>query len=1170
MSVVRVGRCLKPAGLLGILLVAVIGATVPAAWALNPVPAAPTYTAGTSFGANPGSRHAAVEPSTGNLLVTVPGSDQVEVRQPDGSVLTTFSTGAATTPDGIAIDPTSGAVYLSLDGTLEIVRYISDGASTPTYTKDATYSSPSGIVIPGALSIDPVTHDLLVADQLSHRVYRITPLGSQSDFGPAGPGGGSFTNLVDVAAAPNGHVYVVDSTGNDLYYPGNDSSHVTEFDSTGTPVGDLTKADGSALNTPDAVAVDPSSGRAIVSGDTNWQATPSGPRLYVYDGGLPAIATFEYPGAAFTGVPSVALASDPGRAHRLYSVLPSAAGTQPFDLSVTPALDIDSPTQVSGTSMHVSGTVNPSGFAATGSFEYSDDGGATYKTTPVQALGSGSVDVAISADITNLTPVHDYRVRLAATASAGTVRTAPLTAHTTTAPPVVTTGGAADRTTSSATLRGTVNPGGLQTTYHFEYGTTTSYGGRAPLTYDPVAGNGGIARSVSVGAKALAPGTTYHYRIVATNSAGRSEGEDRTFVTATADDGRAYEMVSPTQKGGGGVANDGVKTSDGNTVVFRTHSAVSGSLAGPIFPTSIARRSATGWSSRGLDIPQGLVPSQLFYQTVVGVSDDLSKVVGASSLKLADGAVDGYSNYYLVDTSTGKLRTLGAVPGLVALARSQEQYGRFDPALGTPDFRRVLFHPTNAVYLPGSEVGNVYQWTDGVVEDITVDDTGTPFPTPDRGTGISISEDGNRLFYNDPARRLYLRDHGQVVSVTDGTAAGEWGPTTPDGGSAFLIGSRLTSDSQAYATSVYRINVATRQLTFIAPSGGTTAGNMLGASSDGSYFYFYSPDNLAPGGAGGGIYVWHDGDIRYAMEPFANAAHAQVSPNGRYLMFASNARVTDYDPSAATACAPDGACTQTYRYSYETNDVVCASCRPDDAAPTGAANPGKVLDDGTVIFDTTEPLASGDSNSKRDVYAFDGTQATLISGGTSVGNSLLVSATADGRDIFFVTNDRLVAQDIDNQNDVYDARRGGGIPAQQKIPALAPCSGEGCLGAPLIPPPPPGAAVVTFGAGGNLSAGTPQSSKVKVSVAHKTVKGSVFNLTVKTANKGRIVASGSGLATVKRTATKAGTYKLTMRLTKAAKRRLRAKGRVAIKVRLTFTPTAATPSTTTVSLTLKG
>jgi hypothetical protein len=123
------------------------------------------------------------------------------------------------------------------------------------------------------------------------------------------------------------------------------------------------------------------------------------------------------------------------------------------------------------------------------------------------------------------------------------------------------------------------------------------------------------------------------------------------------------------------------------------------------------------------------------------------------------------------------------------------------------------------------------------------------------------------------------------------------------------------------------------------------------------------------------------------------------------------------------------------------------------------------------------------------------------------------------------------------------------------------------LAEPAASPP---AATITFAGPGNGAPAEPVSSKVKLSGLKKTVRGSVFTIVVKTAAKGRIVASGSGLKTVKRTATKAAGYKLTLRLTKAAKQRLRRYHRLVVKARVTFTPAEATPSTTTVSVTLKG
>ena len=48
------------------------------------------------------------------------------------------------------------------------------------------------------------------------------------------------------------------------------------------------------------------------------------------------------------------------------------------------------------------------------------------------------------------------------------------------AAPAATTGAAESITTGSAAVTGTVNPGGEATTYHFEYGTSTSYGLTTP------------------------------------------------------------------------------------------------------------------------------------------------------------------------------------------------------------------------------------------------------------------------------------------------------------------------------------------------------------------------------------------------------------------------------------------------------------------------------------------------------------------------------------------------------------------------------------------------------------------------------------------------------------------------------------------------------------------
>lgn len=95
--------------------------------------------------------------------------------------------------------------------------------------------------------------------------------------------------------------------------------------------------------------------------------------------------------------------------------------------------------------------------------------------------------------------------------------------------PAATTGAARSVTTSSATLNGTFNPNGEPTTYFFLYGPTNAYGSQTP-TQGPTAA---VKKSTpaSAGVTGLAPGRTYHYRLVATNASGTRRGGDRTFTS---------------------------------------------------------------------------------------------------------------------------------------------------------------------------------------------------------------------------------------------------------------------------------------------------------------------------------------------------------------------------------------------------------------------------------------------------------------------------------------------------------------------------------------------------------------------------------------------------------------------------------------------------------------
>ena len=96
--------------------------------------------------------------------------------------------------------------------------------------------------------------------------------------------------------------------------------------------------------------------------------------------------------------------------------------------------------------------------------------------------------------------------------------------------PTAKTESATNVTATKAKLNGLVGPNGEETTYDFEYGTTTAYGTTAPIPAKSLESET-AANAVSQEISGLSANTTYHYRISATNGAGTIKGEDHTFTT---------------------------------------------------------------------------------------------------------------------------------------------------------------------------------------------------------------------------------------------------------------------------------------------------------------------------------------------------------------------------------------------------------------------------------------------------------------------------------------------------------------------------------------------------------------------------------------------------------------------------------------------------------------
>jgi hypothetical protein len=181
----------------------------------------------------------------------------------------------------------------------------------------------------------------------------------------------------------------------------------------------------------------------------------------------------------------------------------------------------------------LNGAVNPYGRATKVRFEYGLT--TTYgSSTSSESIGSGETPVSSAQAVAGLTMGATYHFRVVAESEGGSSYGSDQTFKTFDAHPIVTTKSATGHAPEGSVLQGAVNPNNLDTTYSFEYGTTTAYGGTVPTT-PKSAGAGTAAVDVSAAVSSLQPATTYHFRLVATNAEGSSFGADQTFATVRAD-----------------------------------------------------------------------------------------------------------------------------------------------------------------------------------------------------------------------------------------------------------------------------------------------------------------------------------------------------------------------------------------------------------------------------------------------------------------------------------------------------------------------------------------------------------------------------------------------------------------------------------------------------------
>ena len=192
-------------------------------------------------------------------------------------------------------------------------------------------------------------------------------------------------------------------------------------------------------------------------------------------------------------------------------------------------------TGITATTANVSGSVDPEGVTVTGcSFEYglSASYGDSSACSPAPPL-TGSTAILVAGNLEGLHSNATYHYRLAAVNANGTSYGEDQTFQTPALPPSLENVTASAVTQTAATLNASINPNNQDTIYHFEFGPTTAYGRTLPA---PDADIGLGYSNVVVGQQltGLSPGTTYHFRVVATNATsplGGTVGADRTFTT---------------------------------------------------------------------------------------------------------------------------------------------------------------------------------------------------------------------------------------------------------------------------------------------------------------------------------------------------------------------------------------------------------------------------------------------------------------------------------------------------------------------------------------------------------------------------------------------------------------------------------------------------------------
>ena len=795
----------------------------------------------------------AVDGDSGNVYVSDWLNNRVSEYTGDGSFIRSF---------GFGVDETTAGEGYEVCPAADVCKAGIAGSGAGQVGETGFYSTALGLSVSPADG-NAATGTVFLADTTNRRVstYDLdgtnpSSFGSSTEFGESQPR--------KVAVDSRGILYASNSNGE-----GEIERYDTE-DANGGGVGFLAPIasppllEGFAESATAGLAVDPDSDGAGPEEDTLYVLRGSsvdfiaavqqfGP---LNDPGLTAAPTAvddtHGAGAGFTPSSALGLGLDDasGRLFVSSNFVPgdnNANRVYILDEAPAPGASIDPVSGIGAHSATFSGEVDPNGAPTGYHFEYVDDAefqanGFTnaqrYPLTDAR-VGNSESPVAVETEIPHhLTPATTYHVRLLAKQTYAPTETASsaVTFTTTGAAPSIETA-ATDVEADSATLRASINPEGQAVSnYHFEWGTSNAYGSSTPAGNLP---SGSSAVAVEEELSGLTPGQTYHYRLLATNGTGTTQGSDQTFTPAAAPQlpQRGYEIASQYPTGGVPIMEVTGRQSaseDGNTLAVSSPNP----LPHTVFPGlpddsfGAVREIRQYLFDRG---PDGWKRVEAHINGF-GWSGDLKRLIlstytdgPGSGAELEDPRLDP-------DDHTGA----GPVGGPGALDVYQRQpdgslvWISRDPRIpvGTPqtggegiaevasfdgsftmsaDGRTVVFKSNRQLLDADTTQTNefrLYKWHDGhlsfigILPDGSVPGNGSSLGDEFNYTRYAVSRDGSRVVFRS-GRRLYVQTDGQPTAE----ASKEEGVPPLTGEQPYQVSYRgaAADDSRVFFTSASRL-----------------------------------------------------------------------------------------------------------------------------------------------------------------------------------------------------------------------------------------------------------------------------------------------------------------------------------------------------------------------------